>query len=244
MWAASDGGETIGMVVSRASLDECFVGDLFVEPSFRGSGIGARLLDRALAAGEGPARAFAFDAGDAAALALALRRGLAPRATLLQLAGALPREDALIAMAAGDYRFDVGEIDPQRHAYAVAALDRETRGLSHADEHERFAREATGRAFFLNGELVAYAYVWPDGRIGPMACASGAYAVQVLSFALATLQRTYGASWCSALVPAANVRVARALLRGGLRVEAQAALAGDAAASGFERYAAYHRLLP
>ncbi|MBV8491692.1 MAG: GNAT family N-acetyltransferase, partial [Candidatus Eremiobacteraeota bacterium] len=48
-WAARDESETIGLALAADYETERCVGDIFVEPSFRGQGIGARLLDAALA---------------------------------------------------------------------------------------------------------------------------------------------------------------------------------------------------
>jgi GNAT superfamily N-acetyltransferase len=242
-FAALDEGDAIGVAIVGDSPAERYVGDLFVEASFRRKGIGARLLDAAFAEAGDAVRSFAFDARERAALALALRRGLAPRETLIRVAGAIPREEALAAMAAGHYRFDVAEIDPLVHAFALDALDRETRGTVHPDDHARFAREAAGRAFFLDGDIVAYAYCWPDGRIGPLASTSAAYLVQLFAFMLVTLQRAHGASWCTALLPASNVRVARAALRAGLLIEEQTLLASDGPPADLSRYIAYHVLL-
>jgi hypothetical protein len=162
---------------------------------------------------------------------------------VLRLAGAVPREDALLSMAAGDYRFGVDAIDPVAHEFALDALDRETRGVARPADHRRFARGATGQALFLNGEFVAYAYAWPDGRIGPIASSSAAYLVQLFSYALVTLQRSYGASWCTAFVPASNVRIAGAALRAGLRIQETYVLASDAAPPDLSRYAGFHHLL-
>lgn len=240
-WAAFDDGEAIGLAVAHCTDGERYVGDLFVEPSYRGAGVGGKLLDTAFADAGDAARAMAFDPSDAAALALALRRGLSPRATVARMAGSIPREEGLMVLAAGDYRFTVDAIDPEAHAYALNALDRETRGVVRPDDHARFATNATGQAFFLNGEFVAYAYVWPDGRIGPLASSSVAYLVQIFGFVLVTLARTHGASWCSALVPTANVRIARAALRAGLQIEQTFSLAGDAPPPDLANYVGYHQ---
>ncbi|MBV8490382.1 MAG: hypothetical protein JO199_07635, partial [Candidatus Eremiobacteraeota bacterium] len=179
---------------------------------------------------------------NAASLALALRRGLAPRELLLRLAGSLPGEDVLLAMASGEYRFDVAPIDLVRHGIGLDALDRETRGTVRSDRHEHFAERAVGNAFFLNGEMVAYAYCWGDGRIGPIAASSSAYVVQLFAFVLATLNRTHGATWCTLIAPASNVRLTRAALRAGLRIEDRWLLATDLQRADFSRYVAYHRL--
>jgi len=144
-------------------------------------------------------------------------------------------------------RQDVGvvvdAVDSVSHGFGLRGLDAQTRGTTRDSDHERFADGATGHAFFLRGEFVAYAYVWPDGRVGPLSCASQAYLVQIFAYALLSLTRTYGASWCSALVPGANLRIARAALRAGLRIEEVSLLTGDAFQGDLSTYVGYHALL-
>lgn len=242
-WIARDEGAAIGIAVAHDSDDDRSIGDLFVEPSYRGAGIGAGLIGAAFSVRDNLGRAMLAQADDAAALALALRNRMAPRETLLRFAGAIPREEELAKMAAGDYRFEVAAVDSAMHAGALNELDRQARGTTRPADHEEFARRAAGHAFFLNGECIGYAYVWPDGYIGPMACASEAYLVQILAFALVTTRRTYSASWCTALVPGSNRRIARAALRAGLRIEESFALAHDSFIGDMSAYVAYHRML-
>jgi GNAT superfamily N-acetyltransferase len=241
-WAAFDTGEPIGLSVAHRSEDELSIGRLHVDVSFRGRGVGRTLLRLALAAGDGEPR-LAHIPNDAAALALASNAGLRLLGNVVELRGPLPREDTLLRMAAGDYRFDVDRLDAREHGRFVDSLDRNVRGIGRPADHRRFALDAAALGFFLNGEFVAYAYVRADGRIGPLAVASPAYVVQVFSFALVTLQRTFGASWCSLLLPLENVRLLRAALASGLRIEVQTLLMGDAPLPGPERYAGFHPLI-
>jgi GNAT superfamily N-acetyltransferase len=242
-WAAFDEGEPIAIALAHRSEDELFVGRLHVDAGFRNRGLGRRLLDTALSAGSGEPRLVSVAANDAAALALASVTGLRVQHYIAEVRGALPREDALLRLAAGAYRFDVDRLDIRTHGQFVDALDRSVRGSARPSDHRAFARDAAGLAFFLNGEFVAYAYVRGEGRIGPMALASPAYTPQLFSFALVTLQRSFGASWCSLLVPADNVRLLRATIDAGLRIEAQSLLAGDAPLPQAERYAGFHPLI-
>ena len=243
-WVVLDQGESIGMSLLHATAEEHYVGDLYVEPSYRGNGVGATLLDAALESGAGGlARTVLLDPADAAAAALVLRRGIAVRTPVLRVSGAVPKDDVLAAMAASEYRFDVESIDPSAHAFSLDALDRETRGAPRGPEHARFARAATGSALLRGDEFVAYAYAWPDGRIGPMAAVSAAYLVPAFALALLVLRRSHAASWCSLLLPATNVRLLRAALRCGLRIERSYLLASDAAQPELSRYAGFDPLL-
>jgi hypothetical protein len=164
-------------------------------------------------------------------------------AQLHHVAGAIPREDDLVRLAAGTYRFGVRPLDVAAHGFALDALDREVRGAERRADHAYFAQRASGTAFFLDGEFVGYAYVWPSGRIGPLASSSAAYVAQMFGFALASSVRTYGASWCTALIPATNVRTLRAALHNGLRVERSVTFLSDVTAGDFARYVAFHDLL-
>ncbi len=240
---ARDGPEVIGIAVARDSDHERYVGDLFVEPSYRGQGVGARLLHAASADTVDVARTMLLDPRDAGSLALAFGLGMATRDSILRFAGTLPREEELAKMAAGQYRFAVDAIDPVVHAFALNELDRQTRGTMRQADHAYFAQNGSGQLFFLSGECVGYAYVWPDGRIGPLACSSEAYLVQIFAYALVTLRRVYSASWCSALVPGSNRRIARGSLRAGLRLHESYLIASDSPMLNLPTYAGYHRLL-
>jgi GNAT superfamily N-acetyltransferase len=242
-WAARDAAEVVGIATARAVEDERYLGDWFVEPSYRGQGVGTRLLEAAFADAGDATRRVLLDLNDAVAIASALRHRLAPQEVLLRLAGAVPREEELARMAAGSYTFAVDEIDPASHGFALDALDRQVRSAARESDHRWFAQHTSGFAFLLNGEFVAYAYIWPDGRIGPIASASAAYLVQIFAYALVMLQRRHSASWCTALVPGSNLRIARTCLRAGLRVEEVLSLASDANVADLSTYVGYHRLL-
>jgi GNAT superfamily N-acetyltransferase len=243
VWIARDAGEGVGITVAHDSEAERYVGDLYVEPSYRGTGVGGDLLVAAFSDAGDRTRAMLVDPGDAGSVALAARQRMMLREPIVRFAGAIPREEELAKMAAGDYRFEVDAIDPVSHGFGLRGLDAQTRGTARDADHERFAGSATGHAFFLRGEFIAYGYVWPDGRIGPLACASQAYLVQIFAYALLSLTRTYGASWCTALVPGSNLRIARTALRAGLRIEAVTLLAGDAFQGDLSTYVGYHSLL-
>jgi GNAT superfamily N-acetyltransferase len=241
-WIARDQGEVVAIAVTHDSDDERYIGDLFVEPSFRGQGLARQLLEKAFDNTENLAHAASIEPSDLGALSLASRFRMGLREPVLRFSGAIPKEEELAKMAAGDYRFNVERLDAAVHGFALNELDRHARGTSRPADHASFALSAGGHAFLLGGECVAYAYVWGDGRIGPLACASEAYLVQVLAYSLVTLSRTHGASWCTLLVPGSNRRIARAALRAGLRVNKTFIFASDAPPATFETYVGYHEL--
>jgi GNAT superfamily N-acetyltransferase len=241
-WVARDDQEVVGIAVAHDWDDERHIGDLFVERSYRGHGVGAALVEAAFAEVD-LGRTALVAARDPAALALPLRFGMALREPVLRFAGAIPNEEMLAKMASGDYRFTVDTIEPSAHRFALDELDRLTLGTSRPADHTAFAPASCGNAFFVGGECVGYAYVWPDGHIGPLACASEAYLVQVFAYSLVTLTRSYGASWCTVLVPGSNRRIARTALRAGLRVNKTFTFASDSPAGDRQMYVGYHEML-
>jgi len=97
--------------------------------------------------------------------------------------------------------------------------------------------------FSIDDEAVGYAYLWPSGQIGPIAVASGAYLAQIFAYAMAALRREHGATWCTAAIPATNLRALRTALRAGLKFESAYAIAGDGATQELARYVGLHQLL-
>jgi len=241
-WVARDEGTPVAIAFAHELESEWFVSELFVEPSFRGTRLGWKLLRSATNESGDVSFGGVIDASEVGSLTFFLRRGMGLHMPLLRIAGAIPKEDDLLPTAAGDYRFETLAIDPSRHSALLAGLDREVRGSARPLDHELFAQSAAGTLFSVDGDVVAYAYVWPDGRIGPMAAASQAYVQQLFGFALVALRRTYGASWCHALVPGANVRVMRSAVRLGLDIQSVFVFASDLQHADFSRYIGFHQL--
>jgi hypothetical protein len=146
-------------------------------------------------------------------------------------------------MAAGEYRFRTEPLDPVAHRGALAQLDRDVRGTARPHDHLYFSEHGRGFIFARDEEITGYVYVWPSGRVGPMVVASPAYAVQFLAFGLASVRQTCGASWCTMLVPATNVRVLRAAIRARLRIEALRLFASDGGLLDLSRYVGFHQLM-
>jgi GNAT superfamily N-acetyltransferase len=240
---ARDEGTVIGIAVAHQLETEWYLSDLFVEPSFRGQGLGSRLLAEAARDAGDVTRSGFLDPANRGGIAFFARRGVAARAPILRIAGPIPKEERLAALAASEHRFETAQLDPVRHRSALDALDRETRGSARHGDHAYFSANAVGSAFSINGELVGYVYVWPDGTIGPLASASPAYVVAFFAFGMIALARTHRATWCSALVPATNVRVARAALEVGLKIDAVRLFARDSDEMDMSRYVGYHSLM-
>lgn len=239
---AYDEGAPIGVTIAHASDDEWFLSEIFVEPSFRGQGIGYALL-RAAAEGAGDViRAGALSPSEPQGIAFYARQGVPVVCPLFEVSGPIPHDNEIARMAAGDYRFATEDLDAARHRSALAQLDREIRGSARPHDHAYFLQHAQGVLFRRVDEAAGYLYVWPDGRIGPMAAAAPAYQTPFFAFALAMLRKT-GASWCKALLPGVNARLLRTTMIAGLDVGETVLFASDAGALDLSRYVAFHRLL-
>ena len=241
-FVARDEGTPVAIGFAHALEDEWFLSELYVEPSFRRQGLGSRILGEVAREAGDVSRSGMLDATSTDGMAFFLRLGVGLHVPVLRVAGEIPKEDDLLPMAAGDYRFETVPIDAQAHATVLSALDRDARGTARPNDHLSFAQIASGTLLLLNDECVGYVYVWPDGRVGPMVAASAAYLRQFLGFALVALRRTYGASWCQALVPGSNVRVMRAAVRIGLQLDHVRIFATDVPQIDLSRYVGFHAL--
>jgi len=243
VFVARDEGTAIGIAIPHASEDEWFLSELFVEPSFRARGIGLELVTAAAGEAGDAIRSGIIDPAQLDGLAFYARCAVSMHTPLLEVSGAIPHTSELERMAAGEYRFGVDPVDPMAHAAAVSQLDREVRGTARPLDHLYFADNAKGYVFTLGVELAGYAYVWPSGRIGPIASASPAYLVQILAYALAASRGRYNAEWCTLLVPGVNTRILRAAMRARLLIKGVRIFANDAGTLDLTRYVGFHTLL-
>ena len=236
-------GTPIGIAVPHALEDEWFLSELYVEPSFQKHGIGWQLLTQAAQEAGDVTRSGLLEPNELGGVAFFLQRGVSLQTPIVEVNGPIPHENELARMAAGEYRFITEPLEPVHHRSALAQLDREVRGSARPLDHLYFSENGRGYIFRREEELAGYVYVWPSGRIGPMAAASQTYLVQFLAFALATLRQSYGASWGTMLVPGTNIRVMRALMRAGLNIEAMRLFASDSGILDLSRYVGFHSLL-
>jgi len=247
-FVASREGDALGVAIGYRRGERWTLAHLAVREGLRGEGLGGALMGAAIAPYEECARTAVVPVGAADALSLVARRAMVPQAALLEVSGAMPGERALAELAAGQYRFATAPIALEegvlRAASALDALDAETRGAAHAVDHAWFAEQATGVLISLEGEAVGYAYVWPDGIVGPVAAASAAYLPQIMAFALHAAARAYRATWTRLLIPGACGRALRLLLRLDLRIGASWWWCAETAPPDLSRYVAFRPEAP
>jgi GNAT superfamily N-acetyltransferase len=243
VFVAKDEGTPIGIAIPHALEDEWFLSEIYVEPSFQKRGVGWQLLTQAAKEAGDVTRSGLLEVDELGGIAFFLRRGVSLQMPIAEVSGAIPHENELGRMAAGEYRFITEPLEPVGHRAALGQLDREVRGTARPLDHLYFSEYGRGFIFRRDEELAGYAYVWPSGRIGPIVAASQTYLVQFLAFSLATLRQTYGASWCTALVPGTNIRIMRAAIRAGLNIDGVRLFASDGGTLDLSRYVGFHSLL-
>lgn len=236
IFVARDEGTAIGIAMPHALEDEWFLSDLYVEPSFRGRGLGLELLKAATEEAGPVTRSGVLDPAHLEGLAFYSRVAVPMQTPLLEIAGEVPRTAELEKMAAGEHRFGAVPVDPMSHAPALNQLDREVRGAARPADHLYFADNAKGLVFTRETEIAGYVYVWRSGRVGPMAAVSHNYSVQMLAYALAALRASYGAEWCTMLVPGVNAKILRAAMKARLQITGTKVFASDNTISDLTRY--------
>jgi GNAT superfamily N-acetyltransferase len=176
-----------------------YLASLFVRPDLQGRGVGSALLDGVW--GDGFARRSTLtDSIQPVSNGLYGRRGLIPTTPVLTLAGP-PRAD------------DPGLTPSDPETEALSALDRSAYGFDRASDHEYWQQHSTATVWLRDGESIAYAYSWPQGRIGPVAGRDAEAAALALR---AELARAPGD--VTVLVPGTSAPVVEASLAAGLRI--------------------------
>lgn len=200
-WVAELDGRVVGFTGAWVREDTWFLSRLFIDPIAQGRGIGRRLLAHALE--DAPERRLTLtDSIQPISNALYGRNGLLPIAPLVRLAGTLAAREGASGLVAGEARID-----------DLAAIDRAAYGFDRRVDHEFWGSGWSRRAWFRGGELVAWSYRWPTGRLGPLAAIDGssaadAYRAEVASGGAVELE-----------VPASSRALLAAALADGLRIQ-------------------------
>ena len=198
----ADDPEPVGFAAAVLRDDAWFLSQLWVLPDHHRAGIGATLLDEALAYGRGASTFATMSSPHPAAQLLYLRASMFPEWVSMEMS----REDGTRPQRPDGVRDLVDE--DQRW---IDDLDREVRGTARPEDHE-FWRSEDGMAMALErpGGAAGYVYVWPDGKVGP-----GAVRDVADTPTLVTAARHAGATTFP--VPSANRRALGELVRLGYR---------------------------
>ncbi|HWE76008.1 MAG TPA: GNAT family N-acetyltransferase [Stellaceae bacterium] len=217
LWIAEDNGAIVGFAFSWVCGGLWFLAELFIAPDQQGRGVGNELLGRTLeharkaGASEKALITFAFNK---VSQGLYIRHGLFPRIPLYLFNA--PRE--AWPVRADDRRLDgaaitIGDL-PE-----LAAIDAHALGLSREKHHRYLIAESDLKGFlFGDGSAkIGYAYISPQGHVGPLAV-SRPEAMRPVFAAALERAREMGGAQVSALVPGIAEEALKTAMAQGARI--------------------------
>jgi GNAT superfamily N-acetyltransferase len=220
LWIVEHGETIVGFGFSWMTEKFWFLSQLFVIPDMQAKGIGQTLLSKTLLHAEhhGAAnRALITFAYNTASIGLYLHNGLYPREPLYRMATSAQT----VAQNLADTGYDVMPIAPRpRPDEWIGRIDEELLGFRRDSHHKFLLDDSAGCALRIEraGRAAGYAYISPQGRVGPLAIAPDADAKAVVTTALRCALES-APSRVSMLVPGRADVVMQALLAFGFRVE-------------------------
>jgi GNAT superfamily N-acetyltransferase len=197
---ATDGGRVVAFVAAIVRGQAWFLASLFVLPEYQSAGLGTRLLDSVWGDRHGR-RLTLTDAIQPVSNGLYARRGLIPATPMLHLGG--------IVSPAAAHGLEPSVQDPA----VLRTLDHAAYGFDREPDHAHWGRFARVTVWLRTGEPIAYSYVWPHGRIGPLAGLDGTAAAAALR---AELDRLRGRE-AEVVAPGSSAELIEAALEAGLR---------------------------
>ncbi len=221
-WVAEHRGEVVGFTISWVYGSFWFLAFLFVSPSHHGKGIGQELLARALTnGGQTPVtnRGLITFAYNPTSISLYMKHAMYPREPVYWMMGSAK------TIRAGLQRPESIEDEHEK----VSADHRDLSSLLRIDEdvlgfaRERYHRYLLGapgsscHLFRKNGAPHAYAYVWSNGRVGPLAVTAPSTFEGILKHALA-LAAAGSSEDVFIVAPGSNERAMALALALGMRV--------------------------
>ncbi len=171
LWVAHTGNELLGFAFSWMIGDFWYLAQLFIRPDAQSKGVGGILMRKANLQ-EGHARirnrALITFAYNTASTGLYVRSGLYPRVPLYRMLASASHLRQLAITS--DFRVAPMAALPSREEW-LGRIDEAALGFRRSAHHEFLLASGSNRAVTIAraGTPVGYAYVSPDGRIGPLA---------------------------------------------------------------------------
>jgi GNAT superfamily N-acetyltransferase len=167
-FVAEEGTRLVGAAFSWVRGHLWFLSHLFISPSCQGRGIGRTLLELTLQYGitaGATLKAVITMAFNPVSLALYMKAGLHPIQDIYlmktTIKPVLPKGPTLVCERQGPLSWQGGDLD---------TLDIEALAMPRQLHHRFYLglKDASCILFRLGGRVEAYAYLWKDGRIGPV----------------------------------------------------------------------------
>lgn len=171
LWIAEDGGDILGFAWSWVCGNVWFLAQLFVDPSQQGRGIGNELLKLALEHAQksrADHKALITFAFNRVSQGLYIRHGLFPKMPVYFFGAA--REQVKTGLPEPPLR-GIAIDDTAEHMERLAEIDVRAVGVARAKHHRYLLNDpgTTGVMLCAGNECVGYAYIGPNGHIGPLA---------------------------------------------------------------------------
>jgi GNAT superfamily N-acetyltransferase len=238
---AVDGGPTavVAFAASVRREDLWFLSMLFVLPDVQASGLGRALLAKVMPPPGTAALATCTDSAQPISNGLYASLGMAPRMPLVRLVGLPERGEHLPSLPRGISAVPFAELDGPAAAHLddeLLAIDRETAGFGHLQDHGMVRAEGRSGVLFVDGggRAVGYGYASEAGRVGPLATLDPELLAPVVTHLITTVvARGAFGIW----MPGAAGEAMTALLRAGFRVDGFPCLVcWDRPVADFSRY--------
>ena len=205
LWVAEDAGEIFGFAFSCVCGDLWFLAELFVTPGHQGRGIGRELLKRTLdhARKRGATnRALITFTFNSVSQGLYIRHGMFPRLPIYNFNVA--RELLMDRLKDAQLHYAPLE-DKASHLRSVAHIDEQALGVPREKHHRHLINESgiKGVIFYAEDDCVGYAYISPEGHVGPLAVAEPKVLGAAFKSALQLAAKS-GSSHVSAFLPGTN----------------------------------------
>lgn len=171
LWIAEDGGDILGFAWSWRCGDVWFLAQLFVDPARQGTGIGNRLLERAMEharKSKAAHKALITFAFNRVSQGLYIRHGLFPKMPIYFLDAAPERVmEGLPEPPLRSVAIDSTAATMER----LAEIDSRAIGFVREKHHRYLLNDPamTGVFLYAGGECVGYGYIGFNGHIGPLA---------------------------------------------------------------------------
>ncbi len=172
-WIAEVEGKMAGLTLSWVRGSLWYLAHLFVSPEHQGLNIGQNLMERAMKHHKDTTitnRALATFAYNPVSISLYARHGIYPREPLYWMEGASQHVKTQASSKVRNERITNFESGRK----TLSHIDELTMGYPREKNHEFLFGLPTVRChlFSTGNQPVGYAYVWQNGRVGPLATVS------------------------------------------------------------------------
>ncbi len=238
-WVAeTGGGEIAGSAISWVRDRFWFLSHLFVLPRFQKQGVGRRLVKNLLFY---ESTSGATDRGvitylhNPVSLGLYVEEGMFHRETIYRMRG--KSEDVPLVEKDHGVSLDCEEVCYDRFPAAeFEMIDDALLGMTRTLHHEYLLKlpEALCLHFRSNVLSEGYAYLWPDGHIGPLAALSRRSFAEIVTYAMVRAAGRSGE--ITMLIPASSREIVEQALISGMRIDFSLCFMSSTSGHAWDRY--------